>query len=257
MKISVLIPVKDEQEMIGECLESVKWADEVVVLDDGSTDKTGPLVKSCKWAKYVFEEGREYGRDYDKRKNKLKGLAKGEWLFYLDADERVTPLLRDELLRVVKRKNTLSAYAVPRRNFLLGKELKFGGWGDDYVMRFFKKDMLSHFEGELHERAVFDGPFGKLTEPLVHFQPPTIEEALGKSIIWSKLEAKLFLAPGVNHPPVVWWRVLKMGIATLFDRLIKKQGFRDGVEGWIESIYQAYHTMIIYLQLWELQQIKK
>jgi len=131
---------------------------------------------------------------------------------------------------------------------------KFGGWGNDYVMRLFKKDALIKFIGELHEQAIFDGHFGKLTQALIHYQPVTLEEALAKSVIWSDYEAKLFLAPGINHPTVVWWRVLKMGGLTLWDRLIKKQGFRDGTEGWIESVYQAYHTMIVYLRLWELQQ---
>lgn len=249
MSISVLIPVKDEEEEIVECLESAKWADEVIVLDNGSTDKTAKLVKSRSWAKYIFEKG----GGYDTRKNKLRELAKGEWLFYLDADERITPLLREELINVAKNKRSLGGYAVPRRNFLLGKELKFGGWGEDYVMRFFRRSVLVRFEGGLHEQAIFEGPFGKLREPLIHFQPTTIEEAFDKSIAWSKLEAELFLAPGVNHPSVVWWRVLKMGWATAFERLIKKQGFRDGIEGWIESIYQGFHTMMVYLQLWELQ----
>lgn len=248
MSISILIPAKNEGSMIAECLASAKWADEVLVLDE-STDQTGQIVKSYKWVKYVFQAG----GDFASRKNRLKDLATGDWLFYLDADERITPLLRREILRATKSKRALSAYAVPRRNFLLGKELHWGGWGEDYVTRLFRRAALERFEGELHEQPVFSGPLGKLSEPLIHFQPATLEEALEKSIRWSEIEARLFLEPGVNHPPVVWWRVLRMGARTLFDRLIKKQGFRDGVEGWIESVYQAYHTMIIYLRLWELQ----
>lgn len=249
MKISVLVPVKDEQDMIGECLESVKWADEVIALDNDSSDETAQIIRSYPWVKYVFEKGGTYAS----RKNKLQRVAQGEWLFYLDADERVTPLLKEEIKKKIKKKGGPVAYAVPRRNFLLGKELRWGGWGNDYVMRLFKKEHFGGFEGDLHEQAVFEGEFGKLAEPMLHFQPETLEVALEKSIFWSGVEAGLFMAPGVNHPPVTWWRALKMGAATIIGRLVRKQGFRDGVEGWIESVYQAYHTMIVYLRLWEMQ----
>ena len=99
-----------------------------------------------------------------------------------------------------------------------------------------------------------EGELGHLKEPMIHLQPKSIEPMLEKSIKWSKIEAKLLYE--ANHPPVTWWRILRMGATTLFERLIKKQGFRDGTEGWIEAIYQAFHTVIIYMQLWEMQ-VKK
>lgn len=251
MKISILIPAKNEQDFIEECLESALWADEVIVLLNDSTDKTEELVKRFQKVK-SFKVPRG---TFASRKDKLAKLANGDWLFYLDADERITPLLKKEIIKTTKNPSSRSAYAIPRRNFLLGKELKRGGWGyqDSFVMRLFKKESLIRFEGDLHESPVFKGEFGKLTEPMIHLQPATIEEAFRKSIAWVDIEASLFMAPGINHPPVTWWRVIKMGATTLFDRLIKKEGYRDGTEGWIEAVYQAYHTMIIYLRLWELQ----
>jgi hypothetical protein len=82
-----------------------------------------------------------------------------------------------------------------------------------------------------------------------------LEPAFRKTIGWSGIEADLLLRAG--HPPITWWRVLAMGTRTFFDRCIRKQGYLDGTEGWIESVYQAYHTMIVYLRLWEMQQPKK
>jgi len=152
----------------------------------------------------------------------------------------------------VMRKTGNAAYAIPRRNFLLGKELHWGGWYPDYVERLFQRDKLKYWRGEVHEEAIFKGELGHLKEPMIHIQPDSIEPMLEKTIGWSEIEAKLLYEAA--HPPVVWWRILRMGATTLFNRLIKKQGFRDGTEGWIMSIYQAFHTMIVYVQLWEKQQ---
>ncbi len=236
--------------MIGDCLESIKWADEIILIDSGSTDKTIEIAKKF-GAKVIEVPSKKL--EYAKWRNKGLETAKGDWVLYLDADERVTPELKKEILQIISLKKPQHwAYAIPRRNFLLGKELRWGGWWPGYVKRLYKRDKLKKWQGELHEEPVFEGKLGHLKEPMIHLQPKSIEPMLEKSIKWSKIEAKLLHQ--ANHPPVTWWRILRMGATTLFDRLIKKQGFRDGTEGWIESIYQSFHTMIIYMQLWEMQQ---
>jgi glycosyltransferase involved in cell wall biosynthesis len=180
--------------------------------------------------------------------------ASGEWVLYLDADERITPLLKDEITEKINNLDS-SVYAIPRKNYLLGKELHFGGWYPDYQIRLFQKSKLHKWVGDLHEHPEFEGTVEKLKNPMIHLQPEKIEPALKKSIKWSGVEANLLF--GANHPKIVWWRVLRMGLTTIFDRLIKKQGFRDGTEGWIESVYQSFHTMIVYMKLWELQNTEK
>jgi len=250
MKLSVIIIAKDEEKMIEDCLESIKWADEIIYIDTGSSDKTPQIAKryTTKVINIPFK-----GLAYAQWRNRGLKEAKGKWLFYLDADERITPELKKEIKEIISRKEIeYTAYAIPRRNFLLGKELHWGGWWPGYVKRLYKRDKLKEWQGELHEEPVFEGELGHLKEPMIHLQPESIEPMLEKSIKWSKIEAKLLYE--ANHPPVTWWRILRMGATTLFDRLIKKQGFRDGTEGWIESIYQTFHTMIIYIQLWEMQQ---
>jgi len=251
MKISVIINAKNEEDFIGDCLESVKWADEaMVLLSQNSCDKTEEIARNF-GAKIIWQEAREV--DYAAWHNQGLKEANGEWLLWIDADERVTPLLKQELQHAIRNKQC-AAYAIPRRNFLLGKELKHGGWFPDYQIRLFKKEKLKMWTGMLHERPEFEGELGKLETPMIHLQPEKIEPALEKSIKWSGIEAKLLFES--SHPPVTWWRVLRMGATTIFERLIKKQGFRDGTEGWIESIYQAFHTMIVYLKVWELQRLK-
>jgi len=246
--VSVIINAKNEQDFIGGCLESVGWADEVILLiAPSSTDKTREISEGFK-VKIVEQEGERM--DYAAWHNQGIRVALGDWLLWIDADERVTPLLRNEIQNTII--NTpYAVYAISRRNFLLGKELHWGGWYPDYAKRLFRKQNLEKWVGELHEQPVFSGELGHLKEPMIHLQPEKIEPALQKSIKWSIIEADLLYESG--HPSIVWWRVLRMGVRTLFERLIKKQGFRDGVEGWIESVYQAYHTMIVYLRLWEMQ----
>lgn len=257
----MIINVKNEEDFIGDCLESVKWADEIVlVLSEESTDKTGEIAKNF-GVKIIKQEQREM--DFAAWHNQGMREARGEWLLWVDADERIPPLLKEEIKSsiinhkqslLLRNRSSIVAYAIPRRNFLLGKELKHGGWFPDYQIRLFKKNKLKGWIGRLHEHAEIEGEVGKLENPMIHLQPETIEPALKKSIRWSEIEAKLLLE--ANHPKVSWWRVLRMVGTTLFDRLIKKRGFLDGTEGWIESFYQAFHTMIIYIRLWEIQEGK-
>jgi glycosyltransferase involved in cell wall biosynthesis len=254
--ISVIINAKNEEKYIADCLESVRWADEIlVIINPDSTDKTEERTGQFK-ARIIEQKPKEV--DFAAWHNQGMKEAKGDWLLWVDADERIPPLLKEEILLAIRHKQSLSlrdkrydSYAIPRRNFLLGKELKHGGWSPDYVKRLFKKKSLKQWVGELHEEPIFDGEMGHLKNPIIHLQPDTIEPALKKSIKWANIEAKLLYE--ANHPPVVWWRILRMGVTTLFDRLVKKQGFRDGTEGWIESFYQAFHTIIVYIMLWEMQ----
>jgi len=251
MKLSVVIIVKNEEEFIHDCLESVKWADEVILLDGGSIDKTLEIAKE--YSVRIISQ-KEKKMDYAAWHNQGIEEAKYDWIFYVDADERVTPLLKEEVLKI-KEDDKYTAYAIPRRNFLLGRELRFGGWYPDYQMRLFEKAKLKNWEGGLHEHPIVDGLVGKFNNPLVHLQPEKIEPALEKSIKWSDFESKLLYDS--KHPRMSWWRVLRMGLTTIFERGIKNRGFQDGTEGWIETIYQSFHTMIVYMKLWELQMLEK
>jgi len=248
--LSVIVIAKNEAKLIGDCLRSVvNFADEIVLVDSGSTDKTPQIAKKF-GAKVIYLPSEKL--EFARWRNIGLRQAKGEWVFYLDADEKFTPELKKEVKQIIAAKGKMhSAFAVPRRNFLLGKELHWGGWWPDYVKRFFRKKHLEKWAGRLHEEPIFVGSLGKLKSPLIHIQPEVIGPMLEKSIRWSKIEAELLYDAG--HPPVVWWRIVRMFLTTLFDRLFKKQGFRDGTEGWIESIYQAFHTALVYMQLWEIQ----
>jgi len=246
-KISVVIITRNEEEMVKDCLKSAAWADEIVLLDTGSTDKTIDIAENYR-VKIAYAQSKE--RDFAVWHNQGKKVATSEWIFKLDADERITPELKKEIQRVIKDKQ-FNAYAVPRQNILLGKAMKFGGWYPDYQIRLFKKDKLIAWKGKLHENPVFEGDLGYLKQPLIHITHRDLSSMVEKSKEWSKIEAQLLFK--AHHPPVVWWRILRVMISEFLDRFVKKQAWRDGVVGWIEGLFQFFNKFLIYGQLWEIQ----
>ncbi|OGM03115.1 hypothetical protein A2115_03430 [Candidatus Woesebacteria bacterium GWA1_41_8] len=246
MKVSAIIIAKNEAEMIGDGLESVLWADEIIVIDSGSVDKTIDIAK--RYGAKIYKT--RSGSFSDWRKQGAK-RAQGEYLFYLDADERVTPLLRAEIKKAVSDESA-PAYAIPRKNILLGHEMHWGGWWPDYVIRLIKATALISWKGELHEYPEISGEVIKLRQPLIHITHTNLTEMVEKTNYWSETEARLLFESG--HPPVVWWRFVSIAFREFWFRGIRKMAFLDGPVGIIELIYQIFNRLIIYAKLWEFQQ---
>lgn len=250
--LSVIIISRNAQELIGDCIKSADWADEVILVDTGSEDKTVEIARRLKArvARLDF-----CGFDFSGWRNHGLKLAKGDWVFYLDTDERITPELKEEIEALLKKNDSLSAYAVPRRNYYFGREMSYGGAWPDYVKRLFKRESLKEWQGGLHEEPVFGGKLGHLKAPLLHFSHRDLTSMLNKTRDWSKIEADLLLQAG--HPPITWWRIGRIMIGELWQRLVKLQGYRDGTEGWLEAIFQMFSRFITYARLWEYQRSKK
>jgi len=251
-KISVIIIGKNAQSLIKDCLLSVKWADEVIYLDGGSTDKTLEIVKDFK---VKVKKQKEKKMDFAAWHNQGIVESKGEWILYLDTDERVTPELKKEILEKINSSGNFTAYAVPRRNILLGKEMRFGGWWPDYQIRLFQRKFLKGWRGRLHEHPVFKGELGYLKNPMVHLTHRDLASMVEKTNQWSEIEAGLLYKSG--HPPMTWWRFLTAMGREFWQRGIKLQGWRDGTVGWIEIIYQMFSRFITYAKLWEKQNNEK
>ena len=249
MKISAIILTKNSAKLIDDCLASISWVDEIILVDSDSTDSTAEKGEKYDNLKVVQKQG-----NFSEKRNYGAQKASGEWLFYIDTDERVTPLLKDEIQEVI-RDPFFEAYAIPRKNILLGHEMKHGGWWPDYVLRLIKKDTLDKWEGALHEQPKIKGEIGKLVNPLVHITHRSLSEMIEKTNDWSGVEAKLLYKS--NHPEVVWWRFISVALREFWYRGIKKMGFLDGTVGIIEIIYQMYSRMITYAKLWEMQQEEK
>ena len=258
-KISVIILTKNEEPVVKDCLESVKWADEIVVVDHGSTDKTLEIVKKFGVKKIVRAPENS---NFSDRRNSGAEEASGEWLLYVDADEKTTPDLREEILEVIQRynnatmKQSFPAYAIPRKNIRLTKVLYHGGWWPDYVLRLMKKDKLVRWEGELHEQPKIDGRVGKLKKAFLHFSHRgSFEHKMQNTINWSKIEAEKLYQAG--HPPMTVLRFISAMWREFYKRMIRYQAWRDGIEGVIEAIYQVFSVFVTYARLWEMQQKEK
>lgn len=248
--LTAVIIARNEENKIADAVESVSWADEVIVVDSGSVDKTPDIAKML-GAAVIKTSGKNYS---DWRNDGLKN-AQGRWILYIDADERVTPLLRKEILETLgKELSQSTAFAIPRRNFIFGKEMKYGGLWPDYQKRLFRKENISGWSGELHEEPEIKGPIGHLKEPLIHLKHDNIEDMVVKTNRWSETEAKLLYRGG--HPKMSWWRFLRIMTTEFYLRFLTQRGFLDGTEGVIYSLYQVWSKFVTYSKLWEMQAVK-
>lgn len=251
MKLSIIILAGNEAEMIKECLISASFADEIILVLANSSDNTKKIAKSLKIPLKVIETTDEYNKNFSKWRNLGYKAATGDWLLYLDADERITPELKSEILLTINSTNLVNYYAIPRANYYLGKRVRFGGSYPDYVKRLYVKKHFSGYRGYLHEEPMVKGEIGYLKNDLLHYTHRNLNSMLQKTLVWTDLEAEaLFKAA---HPPVVWWRFPRMMLTKTWQRLIKEQMWRDGTVGWISVIFESFDTFIIYAKLWEKQ----
>jgi glycosyltransferase involved in cell wall biosynthesis len=260
MEISVVIIAKNEGRMIDDCLKSVKWVDEILVVDTGSVDETIDIAKKYKARVVKYTAGKNFS---DWRNRGLKE-AKGKWVLYVDADERIPDDLKKEILSVIPdrdpesipidsrlRGNDIVAYAIPRRNFMFGREVKHIAVPPDYVKRLFKKSTLKEWSGKLHEEPQFSGELGHLQNPMIHEKHETFSEMVEKTNKWSEIEAKLMFEAG--HPPMNIPRFLTAILREFWTRMVVHKAFLDGKIGIIYAMYQVFSRFTSYAKLWELQ----
>ncbi len=242
--ISILIQTHNEEQNIGDCIESGRLlTNNILVTDSQSTDNTvliakdhGATVIPLPYLSYV-EPIRKIGID----------KAKTSWVLILDADERISIELASEIKEAISQ--TPTHYFVPRKNiFGKSKWLKHGGWWPDYQPRLIKKSHLVDWPNEIHSMPVFKGSPGKLINPLLHYSHGNFSHMVEKTTIFENTDADLLLKAGRKVNTLIFFRKF---LGELFRRLIKKRGFLDGKIGIIESIYQAYSQTIKYLYLYE------
>lgn len=246
--LSVIIIAKNEQDRIETCLQSVKWADEIIVFDNSSIDDTVEIAK--KYTNKVYSGEFE---DFSKLRNKALAETNNEWVLYVDSDERVLKSLKEEILGLIKT-SKYSAYAISRRNIIFGEEKKYGPFWPDWVIRLIKKSDFLQWEGKVHEQPKFKGNLGYTKNSLLHLTHRNIDQIVLKSLEYSKIDARLRLAS--NHPPMTGWRFLRILITETINQSIVRKGFSSGTIGIMDSLLQIFSLIITYIRLWELQQDK-
>lgn len=252
--ISVIIITKNEALNIQACLESVKWADEIIIVDAFSEDQTLAIVKNYT-DKIFIREWQGYGN----AKNYAIEQASGNWILSVDADERITEVLREEIVTMIKT-DAFCAYRLPRLTYFCGKPLRFGGCYPDWQTRLFKKNYGKFDEAPVHEsliitRASIEGieGFGYLRNHLLHYSYSSITEYWERSNKYSSLAAQKKFTKGKKfysyHFFSFFWGI--------FHRLFIKLGILDGLPGIFYHVFSAMSSFIRYAKLWELYQISE
>ena len=248
-KISVVIITKDEERNIRDCLESIKWADEIVVVDNGSTDRTLSICRE--YRARIFQE--EW-KGYSGQKNSAIEKAGNEWVLNLDADERVSPDLRQEMQKNLEENHSVDGYWIPRKNFFLGRWIRYCGWYPDLNLRFFRKSRGRFGQRAVHERVEVQGKTSALTQPLIHETYRSLGDFFQRMDRYSTLAAQEMqqqrrefrLVDVVFRPPL-----------TFLQMYLLRAGFLEGYLGFVLSVLYSYYTFAKYTKLKELRKSEK
>ncbi|MFZ2406811.1 MAG: glycosyltransferase family 2 protein, partial [Methylobacter sp.] len=220
--LSVVIITKNEAGHIGRCLESVSWADEVIVLDSGSVDDT---VAICR--QYTDKVYQTDWPGFGIQKQRAVDKAGGDWILSVDADEVVTPELRAEIENALQQEH-YNGYEIPRLSSYCGRQMRHGGWWPDHVLRLFRRDCGQFTDSVVHEIIIFQGPVGRMHSPLLHDAFVNLDEVLHKVNSYSALGAEMLYRRGVRSS--LGKAVLK-GLWTFIRTYWIKAAFLDGRQG--------------------------
>ena len=250
---TIIIHTRNEERNIEDCINSAKLlTEEIMLIDMESTDKTVEIARNLKVLvsnfprSHYVEPAREFGISQ----------SKTDWVLILDADERITKELTDEIKSVI-RNSQFSNYKIPRKNIFgnppAGGWLKYGGWWPDYQIRLVNKKYFIRWPKRIHSTPQIKGDFGYLENPLIHYFHGDLTSMVKKTVIFEDIESNLLLKAKKTSGTKTFFRKY---LAELYRRLIKNLGFLDGPFGIIESIYQAFSKTITYLFLYEKQNKK-
>ncbi len=240
--VSVVIAARNEAANIAACIESVRWAREIIVVEDGSTDETAQLATAAgaRVLEHPFET-------IGNQRNAAIEAAAQDWILVVDADERGSRTLGLEVADAVK-SSTYEAFRIPRRNFFLGREVKHGGWERDKPVRLFRRS-IRYNASRVHEHVDFDGPTGELKSPLSHEPYPTIDSYFGKLDRYSKWWAEDRHDRGKRASAFTVVARPPMRFLTMY---LIRGGCLDGAPGAILACMASTSVMAKYARLWAL-----
>lgn len=246
--LSAVVVARDEAELLPGCLRRLGFVDEVVVaVDDRTIDASAEIAAEhgARVVPFHFES-------FARAKQHAVDAAKGQWVLVVDADERVTEALADEIRGVVSGRTPHTAYRIPIRNFFFGGRIDHPRWREAPVRLFRRRGAT--YVGDIHETLEFASTpsVGDLTAPIAHFSHRSIRDNLAKTRSWADLQAQEMLAQG--HPRITAWRLVRLVASELVKGLVMKRQYRDGTAGVIEALYQPFSTFCVHVRLWELQQ---
>jgi glycosyltransferase involved in cell wall biosynthesis len=244
IRISAVIIAKNEESRIAKCIDALSFCDEIIVIDNGSNDGTVRIAKQRNAVVYSF-----HGDDFAAIRNFAREKTHGQWLLYVDSDEMVSTELAKSILSATgpNKSDGPGSYVIVRKNFYFGNE-----WpSTENMLRLFRRDGFLGWTGRLHESANVKGKPGTLEGYLIHDTHRSLEEMVEKTNKWSETEADLRME--ADHPPVTWWRLLRVMWTGFSTSYFRQQGWKAGTTGIIESMYQGFSMFVTYAKLYERQ----
>jgi glycosyltransferase involved in cell wall biosynthesis len=247
--ISVIILTKNEERNIEKCLVSVKWCDEVIILDDMSSDKTVEIAKKFK-AKIFLHA---LGSDFSAQRNFGLSKAQNEWVLFVDADEIVSDALAYEMQNAIGLKdqnlNDFDGFYIKRVDFIWGKQLKYGETGNIKLLRLAKKN-CGPWEGKAHERWCINGETTDLVNPIFHSPHKSLDEFLGEINFYTDIKAKELKDKNLKS---YFWSIILFPSGKFLINYFLKRGFLDGMAGLIFATIMSFHSFLVRGKLWILQ----
>jgi glycosyltransferase involved in cell wall biosynthesis len=240
-RLSAIIITRNEAANIAACLDSVAFCDETVVVDSGSDDDTVALATG-KGARVVAHEWAGFGP----QKNFALSLATGNWVLSIDADERVSEALANEIKAAVAN-GAADGYELPRLSSFLGREMRHSGWYPDHVLRLFRRGKARFSDDLVHERVICDGPVARLAGTLHHAPVARLEDALRRADGYSTAGAAMIVASGRR---VLFASGISHGLWSFFRTYVLQRGFLDGREGFLLAVANAEGTYYRYMKAW-------
>ncbi len=245
MSIAAIVITKDEERNIGPCLESVRWTDERIVVDACSRDRTVEVA-----GRYTDRVFVRTWPGFGPQKNFGIDQASAEWILVVDADERVTEPLRQEILALLRTgpPADVAGFEIPRRNYFYGKWIRGGGISPDYQLRLFRRSAGRYDDVLLHERLQLRGRVAKLENPFDHYSMPTIQAHVKKMMRYTTLGAKEKLKVRSRVTPL---DLAGSHLMTIVRTYVLRGGCRDGLHGVIVALFAGMHTFVKYAKVWE------
>lgn len=246
-KLSVAIITHNEESNLPRTLASVRWADQVVVVDAGSTDAT--VLMAREEGAEIFQEN---WKGFAAQKNSAINHCTCDWVLSLDADEEVSPALAEEIQTTLQSDNSYVAYTMPRRNFFLGRPLRYGGFYPDRKLRLFQRGQARFAARAVHETLACNGPVGALKNPLLHHAYPTLASYIEHMNRYSTLGAEILIESGrTSRNSVAFaWNILAAPAFNFLYNYIVRLGFLDGREGLLIHLYHAAYGSWKYGKAW-------
>jgi glycosyltransferase involved in cell wall biosynthesis len=243
--LSVVVITKNEEANIKDCLESVKWADEIIVVDDNSTDNTVEIAQN--YTDRIFEKKMEIeGR----HRNWAYAQARNSWVLSLDADERVTPELKLEITAAIADAGEFKAFNIPRRNYIGNYWVKYGGWYPGAQLKLFKKEDFRWEEAEVHPRAFLKGPSKQLNSDIIHYSYKDFEDFLNKMNKQTTLEALKWVR---DKRRMGLGRAIRRTVDRFMRTFLRKKAYKDGFTGFMVSVFAGFYQILSYAKYREFK----